>query len=167
MEVKRVFWQYTTSNSLKITAVAFSTFLNRFAASIRKRRIVYTVPSEDEARTILVRALYKGSEEAEGVVRFVAPAGWKVTPEQALLHRDQQSRAEPSTRSRESHLPGRPTFYRRIGSFRMRLPVSVKSALATAGAIGGTPGSPTPVGGSVLFTMWTSISGISSMRSMG
>ncbi len=48
--------------------------------------VVYTVPSEDEARTISVRVLYKGSEEAEGVVRFVAPAGWKVTPDQALLH---------------------------------------------------------------------------------
>src|SRR5204863_6996746 len=32
------------------------------------------------------------------------------------------------------------------GSLRKRLPVAAASALATAGAIGGTPGSPTPVG---------------------
>src|SRR5438034_3048187 len=32
----------------------------------------------------------------------------------------------------------------RIGSFRMRLPVAAKMALVTAGASGGTPGSPIP-----------------------
>jgi len=37
--------------------------------------------------------------------------------------------------------------------------------LATAGPVGGTPGSPTPVGFSVDATMVTSISGISPMRS--
>lgn len=35
----------------------------------------------------------------------------------------------------------------RIGNSRMRLPVAAKIALQIAGAIGGTPGSPTPVGG--------------------
>ena len=34
-------------------------------------------------------------------------------------------------------------------------------ALTTAEKIGGVPGSPMPPGGSVLGTMWTSISGIS------
>ena len=38
-----------------------------------------------------------------------------------------------------------------MGSFRMRLPVAEKTAFATAGAIGGNPGSPTPPGGSVLM----------------
>jgi hypothetical protein len=32
----------------------------------------------------------------------------------------------------------------RIGSSRMRLPVAAKMALQSAGATGGTPGSPTP-----------------------
>ena len=54
----------------------------------------------------------------------------------------------------------------RSGSRRMRLPVSAKSALQTAGATGGTPGSPMPVDGSLLSTMCTSTSGISWMRSM-
>jgi hypothetical protein len=31
-------------------------------------------------------------------------------------------------------------------SLRSRTPVAIRTALATAGAIGGTPGSPTPVG---------------------
>lgn len=55
----------------------------------------------------------------------------------------------------------------RIGSLRIRLPVSAKTALATAGAIGGVPGSPTPPGGSALGMMWTSTTGISLMRSIG
>jgi hypothetical protein len=41
----------------------------------------------------------------------------------------------------------------RIGSLRMRLPLAAKMAFATAGAAGGTPGSPTPVGCSMLGTM--------------
>jgi hypothetical protein len=36
-----------------------------------------------------------------------------------------------------------------IGNVRTTLPVAAKMALATAGAMGGTPGSPTPVGLSV------------------
>ena len=51
------------------------------------------------------------------------------------------------------------------GSSRRRWPVSANTALATAGAIGGTPGSPTPPGFSVLGTMWTSTTGISFRRS--
>ncbi len=47
----------------------------------------------------------------------------------------------------------------------MRLPVAANIALATAGPIGATPGSPTPVGGAVEGTMCTSILGISFMRS--
>ena len=53
------------------------------------------------------------------------------------------------------------------GRLRMRLPVAAASALATAGAIGGTPGSPTPVGFSVDGTMCTSTAGISPIRSTG
>ena len=44
---------------------------------------------------------------------------------------------------------------------RSRLPVAAKTALATAGPIGATPGSPTPVGAS---DEGTSTFGISSMR---
>ena len=40
-------------------------------------------------------------------------------------------------------------------------PVALKNAFATAGANGGTPGSPIPPILSVLFTIWTSISGTS------
>src|SRR5512143_836118 len=54
-----------------------------------------------------------------------------------------------------------------IGNLRMRLPVAANTAFATAGAIGGTPVSPMPLGGFVLGTMCTSTLGISSMRSNG
>jgi hypothetical protein len=50
------------------------------------------------------------------------------------------------------------------GSTRYRLPVAAKAALATAGPIGATPGSPTPVGASVEGTICTSTFGMSSMR---
>ena len=54
------------------------------------------------------------------------------------------------------------------GSTRGRLPVRAKMALATAGAMGGVPGSPTPVGLSAADgTMCTSTAGISDMRSTG
>ena len=52
-------------------------------------------------------------------------------------------------------------FSRSNGMRRMRLPVSLNTALATAGAIGGVPGSPMPVGGSLLATICTSTRGIS------
>ena len=42
------------------------------------------------------------------------------------------------------------------GKARCRLPVSANSALPTAGAIGGTAGSPTPAGWLLLATMWVS-----------
>src|SRR6266704_6761111 len=57
-----------------------------------------------------------------------------------------------------------------IGSARMRLPVAVKMALINAGAKGGTPGSPTPLGGvsGPGGTMWTLVtSGASSIRITG
>ena len=39
------------------------------------------------------------------------------------------------------------------GKMRIRRPVALNIALATAGPIGGTPGSPTPVGGAEDLTM--------------
>ena len=54
--------------------------------------------------------------------------------------------------------------WRLNGRTRTRFPVRAKTAFATAGPIGGTPGSPTPEGSSVDGTMWTSTSGISSSR---
>jgi hypothetical protein len=41
----------------------------------------------------------------------------------------------------------------RIGNLRARFPVAANTAFATAGATGGTGGSPTPIGCSVLATM--------------
>ena len=51
------------------------------------------------------------------------------------------------------------------GRLLARFPVSLKSAFATAGAIGGVPGSPTPVGLSPPGTRCTSTCGISFIRS--
>src|SRR4029077_18484390 len=53
---------------------------------------------------------------------------------------------------------------RSIGNLRIRFPVAAKTALATAGAKGGTPVSPMPPGTSLLAMMCTSISGASLIR---
>src|SRR5262245_42832571 len=45
------------------------------------------------------------------------------------------------------------------GSVRSRLPVAAKIALLTAGSTGGSAGSPRPVGGLLVSTKCTSISG--------
>src|ERR1035437_4020782 len=54
----------------------------------------------------------------------------------------------------------------RMGRLRTLFPVAAKIALATAGAIGGVPGSPTPPCFSVLGTMYASIRGASFMRTI-
>jgi hypothetical protein len=61
------------------------------------------------------------------------------------------------------------SFCFRIGSSRIRFPVAAKIALQIAGAIGGTPGSPTPVGGfSSIPIRCTRVStGASLMRATG
>ena len=51
------------------------------------------------------------------------------------------------------------------GSRRIRLPVTAKIAPHSAGATGGTPGSPMPLGSSSLATAYVSIAGHSYIRS--
>ena len=51
------------------------------------------------------------------------------------------------------------------GSLRIGLFVTARIAFATAGASGGRPGSPTPLGGSLDGTMCTSTTGMSVIRS--
>jgi hypothetical protein len=51
-----------------------------------------------------------------------------------------------------------------MGSERIGLPVAANSAFATAGAMTGVAGSPTPVGFSFERAMYTPIRGISFMR---
>lgn len=55
----------------------------------------------------------------------------------------------------------------RMGNFRIRFPVAAKIALHTAGAVHGTPGSPMPPDFSLFFTMCTSTSGASFIRTIG
>ena len=61
-------------------------------------------------------------------------------------------------------VPCQPSFK---GRLRSRCPVAAAMALATAGAMTGVPGSPTPVGFAADGTMWTSIRGASPIRSTG
>ncbi|GEM_PF-5541365 len=58
----------------------------------------------------------------------------------------------------ENKLRSYANFTFRTGSSRTRFPVAAKIAFAIAGAIGGTPGSPAPPGGSVDCTMCTRVS---------
>ena len=59
------------------------------------------------------------------------------------------------------------SVYRRSGSSRKRRPVNENSALATAAASGGTPGSPTPPGGRVLSTTCVCTMGAFARLSIG
>jgi len=53
-----------------------------------------------------------------------------------------------------------------MGIFLSLTPVAAKIAFATAGTMQDVPVSPMPPGGSALFAIWTSICGISLMRSI-
>jgi hypothetical protein len=85
--------------------------------------------------------------------------------ETACREREGGAGGQELPRSAVSHVISAQALSRVNGSRRTRCRVRWKSAFATAGAIGGTPGSPTPVGGAAEGTMWTSTGGISSMRS--
>ena len=54
-----------------------------------------------------------------------------------------------------------------IGMVRMRSPVAVKTALAIAGKIGGSAGSPNPVGELSDFRKWTSMGGVCDIFNIG
>src|SRR6185503_7311224 len=79
-----------------------------------------------------------------------------------------RSRRPPRGRRHRSHIAvgGQPS---RIGSLRIGLPVRRATALATAGAMGGTPGSPTPpsLSPTLPCTIWVSTAGMSRIRMTG
>lgn len=75
-----------------------------------------------------------------------------------------RQRPRPAARNQ---LPSLALLTGRSGNRRRRVPVSAKNAFATAGAIGGSAGSPAPPGSSSLSMRITSTSGISLMRSIG
>jgi hypothetical protein len=106
--------------------------------------------------------------DANGVDRAQIRAMLRLTPEQRL--RAAEEFIESALEIRElnaaaSVVGDQARSSLRIGSRRMRFPVAAKIALHTAGAMGGTPGSPQPVGAASLCTMCTSTVGISFMRS--
>ncbi len=71
-------------------------------------------------------------------------------------------RGRPPRHTRRSQTPFRDD--RSNGSERKRSPVAAKIAFDTAGATGGTPGSPIPVGASADGTICTSTAGMSDIR---
>ena len=54
-----------------------------------------------------------------------------------------------------------------MGNCRTGFPVNCATAWATAGAIGGTPTSPIPLGSAVLGTICVSMTGVSAILSAG
>src|SRR5260221_6432889 len=92
-----------------------------------------------------------------------AAAGIEIRACDAISMPQTRELAFRCTRAREEHAHAH--FAEASGSERTRFPASAKSALATAGATGGVPGSPTPVGFSPPGTRCTSTTGISFMRS--
>ena len=83
-----------------------------------------------------------------------------------------RSSAQPTTIAPYGSTPDRDalsyvTPLTESGSDRRRFPVRANSALATAGAIGGTPGSPTPLGARSLATIHVSTLGAEAAVSIG
>src|SRR5438132_7211263 len=72
-----------------------------------------------------------------------------------VLDRTGPERSAPSARACPQALARRAAA-RSKGSVCRRVPVAARTAFATAGAIGGTPGSPTPEGGFLEGPMRTS-----------
>lgn len=91
--------------------------------------------------------------ELDGIPLIVSRTGWSSELGYELYLRDGTRSDElwekimkigaPYVRYPDPHI--HPSLWAN-GSRRTRFPVNAKKALATAGAIGGTPGSPTPVG---------------------
>ena len=105
--------------------------------------------------------LEAGRNSVAGAVAAVTGRGLAEREHGGAASRNPQPTA-PVTATRMEGI--RPSPSRREAG-RGRPSPSRAIALATAGPIGGTPGSPTPVGFSVDETMTTSTSGISLMRS--
>src|SRR5439155_9662613 len=106
---------------------------------------------------VLVAGVADRAGEVEDLARVVAtPAvvGEGGGGRQREQRRQEQRRARSHRLSRSLS----------IGSVRIRLPVSTKIALVTAGATGGTPGSPRPPGAWPESTMMVSTVGASPMR---
>lgn len=82
-------------------------------------------------------------------------------------HAPQQGRGLRSAMSTERPGHANETPWVESGSARSGLPSSARIAFASAGAITGVAGSPTPEGFSCEATMWVSIGGIWLMRSTG
>ena len=106
--------------------------------------------------------LREGVEEHEGR-RHREPAGVQHAGEDPADRADQ---ARGVGRRPHTSPPGDSSVSAgSIGNRRSRFPVSAKTAFATAGATGGSGGSPSPVGDSALGTKWTSTRGASLSRS--
>jgi len=69
-------------------------------------------------------------------------------PDQPVCHCGSSLEAKAAALERDFARPASYAEERSSGNLRGRLPVKAATALAIAGAIGGTPGSPKPVGGS-------------------
>src|SRR6476661_5697255 len=107
-------------------------------------------------RTQRSLAFYAGFREPVNSAAFFAPASTLAAF--ALLFgrgRTLASRFTPAAFDANSYA----RFRTATGKDRARLPVRTNSAFATAGAIGGTPGSPTPLGARVLGTIHVSTFG--------
>ena len=138
------------------------------AYALRPRRHALAAQSRHEV-VLDAAAGYRTDRAAVLAQRQQRPGrAWRRTP--GAHHRDEHHppalRQPASCALQHLHVetvhcaPSQALSWSPIGSRRMRLPPAAKSALTSAGASGGTPGSPTPVGFSAEGTMCTSIFGI-------
>jgi hypothetical protein len=119
------------------------------------------------------QALAEPIEVESLACRWGPRSAWPCCPDDgseadALLHHADLAmyahKRQPRRPRRPSCARGRPGSTQLEGQFAHRLAVSRATALAKAGASGGRPGSPMPVGASSLGTVCTAICGMAVMR---
>ena len=130
-----------------------------------------------EFRTKMVQLWFHPERAMADRARFSKHGGSSVTaclPGSATCKQGRDDNHQPSKES-DGETYASPVFHEdtgvvaareagSIGSLRIRFPVAANTALATAGARGGTPVSPMPPGSPLLGTMCTSTSGASLIR---
>ena len=145
-------------------------------ASRHPARVSHSRP--EGSRSLLKNMCQLGAENQNSVVRNITlivdhtKSGWSVSAAVAptglaflLSDPGIQYAGKDSRVVAFAYTPSAAFF---SGSERMRFPVTAKMALATAGAIGGVPGSPMPPHLSPPErAKWVSITGASAMRAIG
>ena len=129
--------------------------LNRLRIEFLAHRSLTSAAKTGPGNSPLIAAVNRCATQNQP--RGAASSPPKINPRgsESSIRRDARL-ARPAGRGRPALHLTYTSFVFDKGNSRTRLPVAANTALYSAGAKGGTPGSPTPAGGASLFTICTS-----------